>query len=910
VWSACGSIGIAQPNLPPVANAGPDQSVWAGATVALSAGGSTDPDDGIASYLWRQLSGSSVALSDAGSALASFAAPAIGAGSVSLIFEVKVADHHGLATSDTIVVTVTALPLDSDHDGIPDALDPDDDNDGMPDAWEIAHGLNPLVNDAAGDIDGNGIPNGVEYTLAVNSSPGVPAQPQGPASGLLATAYAFSTAAVDPDGQPLVYRYDWGDGAVSQWGAAGQSHSWSAIGQYCVKAQARDSLGALSVWSECGSIGIAAPNLPPVANAGPDQTVAEGAPVVLNGSHSYDPNDSIVSFQWSQTGGPPVQLFFGNTVQAHFSTPDVSSAGVALTFQLEVADGHGERSVDSVIVNVTWDNQPPLADAGTNLIVKKGARVSLDATGSRDTDGILAYQWRQLSGPAVLLTGADTAKPEVDTATMALEEASLIFELTVTDTGGLKATDSVILNVLSNNLPPVAHVGSDQVVPAGRVVTLNGLNSWDPEGALAFFAWSQIAGHPVTLSDSTAACPTFTAPDLEGEGAPLVFVLTVTDAAGLKGSARTMVNVARSNSPPVAVISIFQPAGDRYRIHLKSDGSYDPDGFIARQMWRQLGGPKVTLSDPAAVQTSFGLGGLPDACTRFEFELTVEDDAGLQNRITKSFTVCEGSLSTTIPIINRLTVREGETVQLKGWDPKYAKLKSTTASPRWEQIAGPTVVLSDPADWDPTFVAPARRNPPVEIIFQLSIADQIHGASFSQFAVWVTSNGQSPWIDGVAELDLPDQKHLLARTDGDSALVKFLRLEPLPISDDEGRLLNLPYGLVDLSARVARAGESVEVRISLPEPAPLGAEWLVWENSRGWSPDDSIAGFSPDRRQIILYLTDGGPGDANDTVDGLIESRSTMGLPKTTSSYGEVAAGSSHGGRDGVGCFINTLLSN
>ena len=37
------------------------------------------------------------------------------------------------------------------------------DGDGIPDDWEIAHGLNPGVNDAALDRDGDGASNLLEY---------------------------------------------------------------------------------------------------------------------------------------------------------------------------------------------------------------------------------------------------------------------------------------------------------------------------------------------------------------------------------------------------------------------------------------------------------------------------------------------------------------------------------------------------------------------------------------------------------------------------------------------------------------------------------------------------------------------------------------------------------------------------
>jgi hypothetical protein len=52
---------------------------------------------------------------------------------------------------------------DTNNDGEPDCIDNDDDGDGMPDDWEIKYGLNPLVNDAYLDYDGDGIPNIEEY---------------------------------------------------------------------------------------------------------------------------------------------------------------------------------------------------------------------------------------------------------------------------------------------------------------------------------------------------------------------------------------------------------------------------------------------------------------------------------------------------------------------------------------------------------------------------------------------------------------------------------------------------------------------------------------------------------------------------------------------------------------------------
>ena len=53
--------------------------------------------------------------------------------------------------------------LDTDNDGVGNNADQDDDGDGMPDTWETQYGLNPLVDDAGLDLDGDGLTNFEEY---------------------------------------------------------------------------------------------------------------------------------------------------------------------------------------------------------------------------------------------------------------------------------------------------------------------------------------------------------------------------------------------------------------------------------------------------------------------------------------------------------------------------------------------------------------------------------------------------------------------------------------------------------------------------------------------------------------------------------------------------------------------------
>jgi hypothetical protein len=61
-----------------------------------------------------------------------------------------------------LLIASTADP-DTDGDGIADSADLDDDNDGMPDDYEVANGLNPLVDDASDDDDLDGSDNLSEF---------------------------------------------------------------------------------------------------------------------------------------------------------------------------------------------------------------------------------------------------------------------------------------------------------------------------------------------------------------------------------------------------------------------------------------------------------------------------------------------------------------------------------------------------------------------------------------------------------------------------------------------------------------------------------------------------------------------------------------------------------------------------
>ncbi|MDC8829624.1 PKD domain-containing protein [Alteromonas gilva] len=131
--------------------------------------------------------------------------------------------------------------------------------------------------------------------------------------------------------------------------------------------------------------------------------------------------------------------------------------------------------------------------------------------------------------------------------------------------GGGGSTTPRVNNPPPANVAPVANAGSDQSVDELTLVTLSGSGT-DSDGSISSYAWSQLAGTAVTLSDVNTQSVSFDAPDVSADEV-LTFQLTVTDNDGDSGTdvvAITVRDITPPSGPvePTWVAGVYEPQAD------------------------------------------------------------------------------------------------------------------------------------------------------------------------------------------------------------------------------------------------------------------------------------------------------------------------------------------------------------
>ena len=288
----------------------------------------------------------------------------------------------------------------------------------------------------------------------------------------------------------------------------------------------------------------------------------------------------------------------------------------------------------------------PVANATvTPTSASSGQLVSLSALASRDTNTPaqpLSYVWTQTGGPAVLLTGANTATPSFIAPSVAAP-STLSFTVVVTNTVPLSTIATVSLSVFPAAVtvtPPPTVTGAPIAVAAvtptsatpGQAVSLSAQGSSDtntPAQPLSFL-WTQTGGPAVTLAGANTATASFSAPSVSA-ATTLSFSVAVTNTTPLTSVATVSLTVNPSAAAPS--LTFFAPASALAGSVVNMIGTVS-DGATFK--WTQTAGPLVPLTGADTLTPSFPAPTGPSSLT---FSLTATSAAGASVSLSRTIAV-------------------------------------------------------------------------------------------------------------------------------------------------------------------------------------------------------------------------------------------------------------------------------
>ncbi len=229
-------------------------------------------------------------------------------------------------------------------------------------------------------------------------------------------------------------------------------------------------------------------------------------------------------------------------------------------------------------------NQPPKAKAGSDQTITLPTNsVNLDGSGTDSDGSISSYLWAIISGPS----GSTIGDPSSASTTVSgLKEGTYQFQLKVTDNDGATGTATMLVTVNSStNKAPTAKTGSNQTITLPTNSASISGSGTDPDGAISSYLWTKISGP----SGSTIADPNSASTTVSGLGAGVYqFQLQVTDNNGATGTAMMQVTVnSASNIAPIAKTGTDQTITlPTNSVSITGSGT-DSDGNIVSYLWKK-----------------------------------------------------------------------------------------------------------------------------------------------------------------------------------------------------------------------------------------------------------------------------------------------------------------------------------
>ncbi len=425
-------------------------------------------------------------------------------------------------------------------------------------------------------------------------------------------------------------------------------------------------------------------NIPPIANAGPNQRVSKGTTVTLNGTGSDDPDgdNSALIYLWERTAGPTeVTLSSAAVAQPTFTIPSVIPTNPAsYMFRLTVNDGQESSAPATVrifirpLFQATITNQTFTAGDAIMPITLPEARDGPDSLPSINTYTLTPLPaGLAFNATSRILSGTPTQAGTTDltyTATNGDNDTdSLSFSITVTSaannpptTSGLAvSTNEDIAHTFAAAQFNFADTDSGDSLAAVRIDTLPAGTS----GSLALNGTAVIATQVIAV----AGIPTLVYTPATNVNGDATFTFSVSDGTDFSATPATAtVTVNPLNDPPSGLPTISGTPRVGATLTAETGGITDVDGLTNATFtyrWLADGGTISGATAQTLVPTSAQLG------ADIEVRVSFTDDAGNNERLTSDAVSIGAAVSETVSIAGPTgNVNEGDdatfTVTLSG----------------------------------------------------------------------------------------------------------------------------------------------------------------------------------------------------------------------------------------------------
>ncbi len=177
----------------------------------------------------------------------------------------------------------------------------------------------------------------VVFGDTTNLPPGIPLLPSGPDTGYVDSTYEFSTAGADPNGDSIMFQFDWGDGDTSVWSApvaestiVTMTHVWPTAGDYSVRARAKDVKDLVSDWSDAHLLTVRDSLWHRLRMVGGPRLVADSSGFMINVVNEGNTEDTVnwILFKQSPDSAYMRELWLNGSILTGYPIPP-GSPGIA-----------------------------------------------------------------------------------------------------------------------------------------------------------------------------------------------------------------------------------------------------------------------------------------------------------------------------------------------------------------------------------------------------------------------------------------------------------------------------------------------------------------------------------------------------------------------------------------------------